>query len=293
MPESRSVTALAKIETLRLAKHPVFLLGAVAAGVFTFTSTRAIDYYNVAIVPAFFIGLFGMVAMFRLTRSMERLEDAIGTTPAGLRDRVRALCLAAVLPGALGVLAFVTLLVHNTSAPDWALGYFSSVDRTAIFFGEVVVACVGGPLLGVAAARWLRFPGAVVVPVVAMLFWVLLGEGLSDAHPQAWWSELIRMLSPWTQFTSVSSNEKLLGSWTGSPYWWSAWAVVLCVLAVLAALLKGAEPGDRQRLVRAGAGVGALGLVFVALAMTTGHQTAEISTPKGVQPYVHGLEVTK
>jgi len=291
MPESRSVTALAKLETLRLAKHPVFVIGAIAAAYFTVASTRTIDYYNVAIVPAFFIGLFGMVAMFRLTRSMEKLEETLGTTPAGMQDRVRALCLATWLPGALGVAAFVTILLHNTSAPDWAIGYWSSFDRATIFFGSVVVACVGGPLLGIAAARWLRFPGAVVVPVVVILFWVLTGEGLSDSGgPQAWWSELVRLAAPWAQFTSISANEKLLGSWTGNPAWWVLWLLVLCALAVLAALMKGAEPDDRKRLFRTGAGLGALGLVFLALAMTTGHQTAQISTPSGVHPYVKGLE---
>ena len=291
MPESRSVTALAKLEALRLAKHPVFAIGAVAAAYFTLASTRTMDYYNVAIVPAFFIGLFGLVAMFRLTRSMEKLEEAVGTTPAGMQDRVRALCLATALPGALGVLAFITILVHNTSAPDWALGYWSSTDRVVIFLGEIVVACVGGPLLGIAAARWLRFPGAVVVPVVVILFWVLTGEGLSDSTaPQAWWSELVRLLAPWAQFSSMSGNEHRFGSWTGNPAWWVAWTVVLCVLAVLAALMKGAEPADRRRLFRLGAGLGALGLVFVALAVTTGHQDPQVSTPTGTYPYVKGLE---
>jgi hypothetical protein len=293
MPESRSVTALAKIEALRLAKHPVFAVGAVAAFGFTIAASRDVDYYNIAIVPAFFIGLFGMVALFRLTRSMEKLEEAVGTTPTGIQDRVRALCLATALPGLLGLVAFAIILGRNSSAPDWALGYWTSTDRVAIFVGSIVVACVGGPLLGIAAARWLRFPGAVVVPVLVLLFWILTGEGLSDTHPQAWWGELVRLAAPWAQFSSVSSNEKLFGSWTGSPYWWTAWAVVLCVLAVLAALMKGAEPAERKRLFRTGAGVGALGLVFLALAMTTGHQTAQISTPSGVQPYVKGLESSK
>jgi hypothetical protein len=290
MPESRSVTALAKIETLRLAKHPVFLVGLAANAWFLAISSRTIDYYNIAIVPAFFVGLFGLVATFRLTRSMEKLEEAVGTTPAGVQDRVRALCLATALPGAVGLLSFVVVLVHHADAPDWALGYWSSTDRAAIFLGSVVVACVGGPLLGIAAARWLRFPGAVVVPVVVLLFWILTGEGLSDNSPQAWWGELVRLAAPWAQFSSISSNEQRFGSWTGSPYWWSAWTVVLCALAVLAALMKGAEPPDRRRLLRVGAGIGALGLVFLALAMTTGHQTAQISTPSGVQPYVKGLE---
>jgi hypothetical protein len=126
---------------------------------------------------------------------------------------------------------------------------------------------------------------------VVILFWVLSGEGLSDATaPQSRWSELVRLLAPWAQFSSINSNEQRFGSWTGNPSWWVPWTVVLCVLAVLAALMKGAEPADRRRLLRVGAGVGALGLVFVALAVTTGHQEPQVSTPTGTYPYVKGLE---
>jgi hypothetical protein len=288
MPESRSVTALAALETRRLAKHPVFLVGLVANAWFVVTATRTMDYYNIAIVPAFFLGLFGMVATFRLTRSMEKLEEAVGTTPAGIQDRVRALCLATLLPGALGLVSFVILLFHHGSVPDWATGAWSQTDRAAIFFGEVVLACIGGPLLGIAAARWLRFPGAVVVLCAAVLVVVLRGEGLADAHPQAWWSEVVRLVSPWTQFTTVNTTDLRLGSWTGSPWLWLGWLAALCVLAVLGALLKGAGPDDRSRLLRAGLTTGLVGLVFLVLAVTGGHDEATLHTPSGVSTLVGG-----
>ena len=282
MPASRSVTALAKVEARRLAKHPAFLIGLVLTVYFLATLTRTRDYYNIAIVPAFFLGMFGMVAMFRLTRSMEKLEEAVGTTPAGVQDRVRALCLATLLPGVLGVLAFVTVLVHHGDVPTYAQGAWSASDRFAIFFGEIVVACVGGPLLGIAAARWLRFPGAVVVPFAAILFVVLTGEGLTDGAPQAWWSTLARLVSPWTQFTTIADNEQRVGSWLGSPWLWVGWLVALCVLAVLAALLKDADAADRSRFLRMGAVVGAVGLVFLVLAVVLGPDQATMHTPSGV-----------
>jgi hypothetical protein len=288
MPASRSVTALAKVEMLRLAKHPVFVIGFTANAYFLATALgRSEDYYNPAIIPAFFIGVFGMIAMFRLTRSTEKLEDAVGSTPAGIQDRVRALCAAAVLPGLVGVASFVVLLVGSEAAAPWAYGTFDSADRVGIFLSEVVVACVGGPLLGVAAARWLRFPGAVVVPVIAMLFVVLLGEGMSDAHPQATWSTALRMVSPWTQFTTVNTTDDRLGSWSGQPWFYLAWTVALCALAVLGALLKGAEAEQRRRLLNLGLGVGVVGLVFVVLAVALGPD-ATLRTSEGVSVLTGG-----
>ena len=47
MPASRSVTALAKVEMMRLMQHPVFLIGFVANAYFLATSISGTDdYYN-------------------------------------------------------------------------------------------------------------------------------------------------------------------------------------------------------------------------------------------------------
>jgi hypothetical protein len=289
MPASRSVTALAKVEMLRLAKHPVFLIGFAANAYFTATALGSSeDYYNPPIIPAFFIGLFGMIAMFRLTRSTERLEEAVGSTPAGIQDRVRALCVATALPGLVGVASLIALYASDRAVAPWNYGAWSSSERFAIFFAEVVVASVGGPLLGIIAARWLRFPGAVVAPVIATLVLVLTGEGLSDTHPQAAVSTAVRMVSPWTQFTSVNTTDDRLGSWGGNPWLYLGWTVVLCVLAVLGALLKGAEGEERKKLFNAGLVLGVVGLVLVALAVTTGPEPT-LHTPDGVSPLTKAI----
>jgi hypothetical protein len=284
MPESRSVTALAKLEALRFVKHPVFLIGFVANALFLVTALgRSEDYYNGSIITGFFVGVFGMIAMFRLTRSMQKTEEALGSTPVGVQDRVRALCLATVVPGVLGLVSFAVLLSRAEAAAPWVLGTWSEPERFAIFFGEVVVAAVGGPLLGIAAARWWRFPGAVAALVVSVLFVVLLGEGLADSKPQATWAAAIRLLSPWAQFTSANSADDRVASWGGNPWFHLGWSVALCVLAVLGALLKGAEGAERKRLFNRGAAVGVVGLVLVALAVGTGDEPT-LSTPTGVTP---------
>ena len=152
------------------------------------------------IVPAMFIGLFGLVVMFRLTRSTEALDETVGTTPAGVQDRVRALCLVSLLPGALAAVSFVVVQLQRPDVPAWVLGSWSGADRAVIDVGEIVVAGVGGPLLGVAAARWLRFRGAAALLVAAILLLVVFGEALTNSAPQAWYSTVTRLVSPWAQF---------------------------------------------------------------------------------------------
>jgi hypothetical protein len=288
MPASRSVTALAKVEALRLARHPFFVVGVILC-VVTIAGTKPdFDYYNEAVDPAFFIGVFSMIATFRLTRSMEKLEEAVGSTPAGVQDHVRALQLACLLPATLGVLAFAWILGFKEVTEPLAYGAWGEADRVGIFFGSVVVACLGGPLLGIAAARWLRFPGAVVALVIGILFLVLAGEGLADANPQARWAALLRLAAPWTQFTTVNSDDRQIGSWLGSPWLWVGWLVALCVLAVLGALLKGAEGEERQRLFRAGLVTGLVGLAFLGLATFLGPDEALLQTPSGVATLTGG-----
>jgi hypothetical protein len=283
MPKSRSVAALARVETLRLARHPFFLAGVLATAAFLSMSLgTSFDYYNIAITPAFFIGMFSMVAMFRLTRSMQRTEEALGSAPSSSQDRVLALCLACLLPAALGVLSFVAILAFQHASEPFAYGTMGQSNRVALFVGEVVVACLGGPLLGVAAGRWLRFPGAPAAVFVAMLFVVLLGEGVTSSARNATWSTIVRLLSPWTQFTSVESNDRQVEIWRGSPTWHIGWLLALCVLAVLAALLKDAEGERRAKLLRTGLVVGLVGLGFLVLAVVMGPDYATLSTPSGV-----------
>lgn len=283
MPESRSVTALAKVETLRLAKHPVFVVGFLLWAFALVTSLdTSYDYYNIAIVPAFFIGVFSMVAMFRLTRSTERAEEALTSAPSTVQDRVLALCLATVLPAVLGVVSYVAILLFEHVDDPSAYGAWDRADRAAIFLGEVVLACIGGPLLGVAAGRWLRFPGASAALVVGIFVWVMAGEGTTGAASQPGWLHAIRMSAPWAQYTGVDSQKHELDSWRGSPWWHLGWLVALCVLAVLGALLKGAEPARRERLLRAGLVVGLVGLVLLVLAVVLGPEHALRYTPTGV-----------
>ena len=133
-----SLKALTLVETKRLARHPVFLLGVAATAFFTATATGASDdYYNPTIIGGFFLGLFSMIAMFRLTRSMDRAEAAVDSTPASQRQRTLALCLASWLPAVLSLAAFAGTWFATETKHDWNLGGLSTSTRLAIFFGKV------------------------------------------------------------------------------------------------------------------------------------------------------------
>jgi hypothetical protein len=283
MPESRSVTALARVEAVRLAKHPFFVVGFVANAAFLATQLETgLDYYNIAVVPAFFIGMFSMVATYRLTRSMDKTEEALGSAPSRTNDRVLALCLACLLPAVCGLASLIAILAFQGASESYAYGAWSQADRVGIFTGEVLLASIGGPLLGVAAARWWRFPGAPAVLFIVVLLVVMTSMGFYVEAPSSRWMTALRMITPFTQFTSAETHNTELHSWLGSPWPYAGWLVCLCVLAVLGALLKGAEGAARQRILRAGLVVGLVGLVFVVLATALGPDYSTLHTPSGV-----------
>ena len=68
-------------------------------------------------------------------------------------------------------------------------------------------------------------------------------------------------------------------TWRGSPMAFLAWQLCLCALAVIVALLRGADPGLRTRLLRLLAGVLVLAGLMYALAVVGGWAYPVISTP--------------
>ena len=286
MPESRSVTALAKVETLRLARHPAFLIGAVITVVSLLLGLgTSLDYYNITVIPAFFLGLPSLVATFRMTRSMERTEEALGSAPSSAQDRVLALCAACALPAVLGVLSAVAILVVQDVSQPYAYGTWNAFDRAGIVFTGTAIACLGAPLLGIAAGRWLRFPGAVVVPVLGLIVVGMISEIVATADRSSGPLTFVRLLSPWTQFTATGTDNREVETWRGSPWWYAGWLVALCLLAVLGALLKGLEGERRTRVLRVGFVVGVIGLACLVVAVLVGPDIATVSTPAGVRPF--------
>jgi hypothetical protein len=243
--------ALAARELRRFVVNPVFLFAVVMTAWTTWTGrsalATAIDTVNP--YPAIFLGGFGMMATFWLTRSMRASEPVVGVTPTTLSARTAALCAVAFVPFLCGCLAlFAFLHFHPVDARVY--GAFSPPAQVAVLVGQIVVPALGGPLLGVALGRWVRFPGAAFVLFLVLFGWVNVTTVPSLSHPDSAAFTVLRLFAPFSFFT-YSDNGAGLTTWRGSPWFFIGWQLALCATAVLVALLRGAEGRVRFLLTRA------------------------------------------
>ena len=262
--------ALAVRETRRLVLNPVFL-SAVAFIVYTLwagpdTGLTEIDTANP--YPAIFLGGFGMMATYWLTRSMRASEPVAGVTPVTLPARTAALCATAIVPFGCGCLTLLAFL-HFHPVGDPVYGAFSPPARIAVLVGQIVIPCLGGPLLGVALGRWVRFPGAAFVLFLIIYGWVSLVTIVTMSHPDSLPVAVLRLFSPFA-FFSLHSDAGGVTAWRGSPWFFIGWQLALCAIAVLVALLRGAEGRVRTRVVRALVLAAVAALVMLGLAAAGG-----------------------
>jgi len=267
---TQSVGALALADARRFARHPLFLTSLavvlVAQGV-GIARQHVVDVgVEATVLPAFFIGVFGFVVAHRLTTSLRRTGDLADTAPVGAQRRTMALCLACLVPMALGILVILSMGIFGAvwppTMPDrqvaW-FGYESNLDVWGVLVGDVVLACLGGPLLGVAVARWAPFRGSALLGMVLLV----TGPVMAQAVPAPWYA-----VSPWVIF----NDERVVGgkyqaSWIRdavSPAWWCGYAACLCALAVVAALMR--EKAHRRQLAIAGGVIAAAAVGFLLLA---------------------------
>lgn len=270
-------TALAAREMRRFIVNPVFLLAVVLTAWSTWTLQSAVvpDIDGVNWVPAILLGGFGMMATFWLTRSTHASEPVAGVTPVTLPTRTAALCTVAIVPFICGCLALLGFL-KAFPVGDPLYGAFSPSAQIAVLVGQIVVPSLGGPLLGVALGRWARFPGAAFV-----LFLVLFGWGNLVTVPSLWHPDsapvaVLRMFAPFAFFT-LHRNAGHVTAWRGSPWFFIGWQLALCAIAVLVALLRGAEGQAHVRVIRALTIAGGAALIMLVLAGTGGFTHAVVT----------------
>jgi hypothetical protein len=236
------------------------------------------DLLSMPVIPAFFIGLTSLVATARLTRSTEATAEAIGTAPGSEGRRTAALALACLVPFAAGA-AWIALQVALVSVDgahpyEWWFGTMSDWQVWAILTALGPVACMGGGLLGVLTGRWLRFPGAAAVMVVVVVAIDMVGQAPAPYHamPSA------HLWVPWAMFHSGSDTDGTATLFAGNAVFYLVYLLCLCAAAALFAIWhdRAARTG---RLKGAIAGVVVLGLVSLALAMTTGNHDNQPSKP--------------
>jgi hypothetical protein len=262
--------ALAVRELRRFVVNPVFL-AAVALTAWTTwgnPSASVTEIDNVNWYPAIFLGGFGMMATFWLTRSMRTCEPVVGVTPTTLPTRTAAICTVAIVPLVCGVLTlFAFLHFHPLDARVY--GAFSPQAQVAVLVGQIVVPALGGPLLGVALGRWIRFPGAGFVAFLVIFGWGNLSTVPSLTHPDSTAATVLRLFAPFTHFT-YAHNGAQLTTWRGSPWWFIGWQLALCAIAILVAMLRGADGRVRVRITRTLQIAAVLAVILLVLASIGG-----------------------
>ena len=222
------------------------------------------------IAPAALIGLLGITIMAGLTRNSDRAAAAAGAVSVDQRTRTLALAAAVVVPATVGLAWFVLALVgYNLNPPDADAAAFGPATETFIYAGmfiEGVVACVGGPLLGLVIGRWLPRRGvAPVLSVVVVLVTMVM-------QPLFTWAEQWRQVWVWVHYYApegVEGDGDRAVALTGSPYLHIGYLALLCALGVLVAMYRDTE-ADRTRLRTLIFGVAGVAAVVCVLAMFGG-----------------------
>ena len=250
VPGHPTFVTLASRELRRFVVNPVFLFAVgMCVLIGTGDSNGVVEIDTVVGYPAAFLGGFGMVAMYWLTRSMRDSEPVVGVTPTARPVRTAALCAVAIVPLLCGWLTlFAFIRVFPIGSPVY--GAFSEPTQVAILIGQIVVPSLGGPLLGVALGRWVNFPGAAFVLFLLIFGWVNLVTVPSLTHPDSAPLAALRLFSPFAFFT-FADNGPDVTLWRGSPWFFVGWQLALCAIAALVALLRGAEGRVRSRIVHA------------------------------------------
>lgn len=281
---ARGLRAMALIEARRFARHPVFLVGfALAYGllIFLYVTDDAPDLGDLLSMPvivAFFLGLTSLVAAARLTRSTETAVEAVGTAPGTEARRTAAVALASLVPFAAGLVWIIALVflarARGVAPQEWWFGTMPDWQVWSILLALGPVACLGGALLGVLTGRWLRFPGAAAVVVVAVVVIDMVGQmplSYSDSTEYRLWV-------PWAMWHTGTELDGTAALLAGNPGFYLVYLLCLCAAAVLVAMWH--DPAARtSRLKGAIAGVVVVGLAALALAVTTGNPQDISSDP--------------
>jgi hypothetical protein len=229
------------------------------------------------LLGAFYIGLLSVIAAARITGSTEVALEAVATAP-GTEAR-RTLALAATgIPPLLAGLAFSGTLVaiaqvKGVAPQEWWFGTLPDWQVWSILL-MCPVACLDGALLGVLTGRWLRFPGASAVVVVALIVVSLLGQAPFLETSSSEW----RLWVPWAIFHTGDNADGTQTLIAGNPGPYLGYVLALGVLAVLGAMWHDRTVRTpRFRIVVAAVAATAVGL-FV-LAATTGNHDNRFSDP--------------
>jgi len=259
--ERATLLALARADARRYARHPLFL---VPCALMVLSAAGNLVTHNVGgtnpLLPtmaiAFLLGVLGFVVAHRLTTSLRRTRELASTVPVEQQRRTLALCLACLVPATAGLVAAGYVIVQNVIWPPESIppggpvtwfGDYPATDVIAALLAMGPVAALGGPLLGVAVARWAPFRGSALLGVVILVVATAM-TGSDEPGGRE------RLVSAWPILMDehVVHGEVVSTTFVAviEPIWALGWVLCLCGLAVVAALLR--DPGHRRQLLVAG-----------------------------------------
>lgn len=257
--EWSTIRQLGAVEARRMLLHPAYLFClafTVLAGAFLVWGDGVgpdplpgLPYAVAMLFGALFYPLATVVAANRVAAATLRRapRETLDVTPTREQQRTMAACLGVVRgPALIGVAVMLFMDVIAPFAPT-ASTLNGLTPRGVLEHLQVPVIVLGGGLLGIALARWVRIPGALALVVLALWFSHLT---IADAAQTAGglvsgpvWLVLIPtwLFTDATMLTPFPVSQEM---------WHLVYLLGLALLAGVAALLH--APANRRPLLLAG-----------------------------------------
>lgn len=267
--ERQVLSTLARIHAGRFLRHPLYLAGVLLltgglVQAFLSPDEPGSHWDEIGLSTAMFLALPGLIVAYRLTVTEEQALALLPSMPSDRRVRTLALCLAGIVP-AITIAFFLALYaIVNQFSPGASDGSYSlrpgngTIGWVAYVSSliEVVVAGVGGPLLGVLTARRLQFAGAGILVAVGLFLVEITALSVGEGGPSvwdAWWIQGFTDLMPWVYWGADPDGDRVYESMRpGSPTAHLLYAIALCGLAVTGAVLKDTTAEVRSTWMRRG-----------------------------------------
>jgi hypothetical protein len=231
-------------EVRRVTAHPLIglsVLGTALIGVYTYpeVGSEPFWYFALTMQPTFLLGPAALLAANRAATRERRADtvDVLDGVPLTLRTRTCAVLIAAVGPALL-----CAALIALGAVARQHLAAVGDRPPTVAELALPPVTVLSAGLLGVMVARWLPYPAAVTIVLIALVGWVMV---TTEEPPWSPW------LGPYGQFFVYEPGLRHVAEYyPGRPAWHAVYLLGLGVLAAVCALL--ATPGPRRALIVTG-----------------------------------------
>lgn len=264
---------LAVAEAVRLARHPVFLVGcALTVALLVVTRHDANGVYlgltgGAGMGPG--LGLLLATNLAALRARTDDAEELLGAAPVDVVDRTRALALATLLPAAaataVGVVTGAAIAASTGIPVDFASGTRDAWP-TVVELLQVPAFVVAAGVLGVALGRWFPYRLASLAVGIALFFLLI---------PTFYWTPTgwVARLAPlrdhsdvhhWVQVTPGSGHNVVNGFDRVGLAWHVAYLAGIALLLAGLALARHSNAPAVRRLAALGATVAVVGGVAQA-----------------------------